>query len=109
MHAHMLKVLARGRLVALGNEVLTTQLKRIDVELARDLVDVGFQGKHGLRLSGSTHEAAWDGIGVDKRRGDLAMRRTVGTGSLVIAVDEATRFEGGIGPGIDQVVHLVGD
>ena len=33
----------------------------------------------------------------------------IGASSLVIAVDEATWFEGRIGPGIDQVVHLVGD
>ena len=108
MHAHMLKVLTRGRLVALGNEILTAKLKRIKTEPARRFVDVGLQGEHRLRLSRSTHEATRDGVGVDERRRNLAVRHAIGTGSLVIAVDESTRFEGGIGPGIDQVVHLVG-
>src|SRR5678815_750216 len=104
-----LKTLTRGSLIALGNEILAAKLKGIDIELTRHFVDVRLQGKHGLRLSGCTHEAAWDGIGVDKRRRDLAMRRTVGTSRLVIAVDEAAWFEGCIGPRIDQVVHLVSD
>ena len=46
-------------------------------------------------------------LGVDERRRDLAVRHAIGTGSLVIAVDESTWFEGRIGPGIDQIVHLV--
>jgi hypothetical protein len=108
MHTHMLKVLTRGRLVAFGNKVLAANLQRIDIELARDLVDMGLQGEHGLRLSRSTHEATRDGIGVDERRRDLTVRHAIGTRSLVIAINEATRFEGRIGPGIDQVVHLVG-
>src|SRR5262245_31844762 len=87
MHPHMLEALAGGGLFAVDDEVLKTKLQRIEAKLARDLVDVGLQGKHGLWFAWSTHETARDAIGIDERRLDPAVRHAVRTRSLVIAAD----------------------
>src|SRR5262245_59216221 len=96
MHPHMLEALAGGGLFAVDDEVFKTKLQRIEAKLARDLVDVGLQGKHGLWFAWSTHEAARKTIGVDERRLDPTVWDAIGASRLVIAADNARRFEGRI-------------
>src|SRR5262249_49738665 len=108
MDTHVLETLAGGRLVTVGDEIFRAQRQRIDAELASDLVNVRLQGEHRLRLPRSAHEAARDGISVYERRLDPAVGSAIGSSRLVEATDDASRFEGRIGPRVDQVVHLVG-
>src|SRR5262249_53030260 len=86
------------------NKILQPKVEWVSPQLAGDTVDMGLDGKDGLRLSRGAHEATWDSVGIHLHALDVHMGYLRGPPCLRSSpqVDGGDGLKAAIGPAVEH-------